>query len=286
MAKKSVLGRGLGTLLADADKVGNTALNMIQEIPIAQIIANPNQPRTTFDDESLSELAQSIKELGIVQPLTVRKLGDKFQIIAGERRFRAAKLAGLAEVPAYIRDVDDEQVLELALVENIQREDLDPIEIAISYQRLMEECSLTQETLSDRVGKKRATVANYLRLLKLPAEIQLGLREHLLQMGHARALLSIADYDQQVQIYDKILKEGLSVRKVEELAKEANKTEKKPVTKPQKNNDYKALENHLESHFKAKVQLQRSRNGKGKITIAFTSDTDLERIIGLLDQTK
>lgn len=283
MAKKSVLGRGLGTLLADAEKVGNPAMNTIQEIPIVQIVANPNQPRTTFDDEALAELAQSIKELGIVQPLTVRKLGNQYQIIAGERRYRAAKLAGLTEVPAYIRDVDDEQVLELSLVENIQREDLDPIEIAISYQRLMEECNLTQELLSDRVGKKRATVANYLRLLKLPAEIQLGLREHLLQMGHARALLSVSDYDKQVIIYDKILKEGLSVRRVEELAKEAEKSPKKLTVKEKKANDYIALENHLESHFGTKVQLKRSNNGKGKITISFSSDTDLERIIALLD---
>lgn len=282
MTKKR-LGRGLGTLLADADKVGSVAMNTIQEIPIIQIVPNPNQPRTTFDDEALSELAQSIKEVGIVQPLTVRKIGGQYQIIAGERRYRAAKIAGLTQVPAYIRNVDDEQVLELALVENIQREDLDPIEIAISYQRLMEECNLTQELLSDRVGKKRATVANYLRLLKLPAEIQLGLREHLLQMGHARALLSIADYDRQVAIYDKILREGLSVRKVEELVKETQKTVNKTGSKTSKTSEYKSLENHLESHFNTKVQLQRSKNGKGKITISFASDMDLERIIALLD---
>lgn len=285
MAKKSVLGRGLGTLLADAEKVGNIAVNSIQEIAIEKITPNPHQPRTTFDDETLSELAQSIKEIGIVQPLTVRKLGEKYQIIAGERRYRAAKIAGLTEVPAYIRDVDDEQVLELALVENIQREDLDSIEIAISYQRLMEECNLTQELLSERVGKKRATVANYLRLLKLPAEIQLGLREHLLQMGHARALLSISDYDKQISIYNKILREGLSVRKVEELAKETDKRGRKAPTKPSLNSDYNALENHLGNHFDAKVQLQRSKNGKGKITISFASDMDLERIISLLDRT-
>ncbi|MBS9768838.1 MAG: ParB/RepB/Spo0J family partition protein [Flavobacteriaceae bacterium] len=283
MAKKR-LGRGLGSLLADAEKVGVKEVSAIQEIPIAQIVPNPNQPRTSFDDEALAELAQSIKELGIVQPLTVRKVGNQYQIIAGERRYRASKLAGLTQVPAYIRDVDDEQVLELALVENIQREDLDPIEIAISYQRLMEECALTQELLSDRVGKKRATVANYLRLLKLPAEIQLGLRENLLQMGHARALLSIADYDKQIFVYDKILKEGLSVRKVEELAKEGE-TPKKTVTAKAKDTTYKSLENHLENHFNSKVQLQRNKNGKGKITISFTSDADLERIIALLDHT-
>lgn len=284
MTKKR-LGRGLGTLLADAEKVGNTAVSAIQEIPISRIVPNPNQPRTTFDDEALAELAQSIKELGIVQPLTVRKLGNEYQIIAGERRYRAAKIAGLSEVPAYIREVDDEQVLELALVENIQREDLDPIEIAISYQRLMEECKLTQELLSDRVGKKRATVANYLRLLKLPAEVQLGLREHLLQMGHARALLSVSDYDRQVVIYDRILREGLSVRKVEELVKETGNAVRKSSPKAEKNSEYRSLENHLESHFSTKVQLQRSKNGKGKITISFASDTDLERIISLLDRT-
>lgn len=284
MAKKSVLGRGLGSLLADAEKVGTQVVNTIQEIPIEQIKPNPNQPRTTFDDAALAELAQSIKELGIVQPLTVRKQGVIYQIIAGERRYRAAKIAGLKAVPAYIRDVDDENVLELALVENIQREDLDPIEIAISYLRLMEECKLTQETLSDRVGKKRATVANYLRLLKLPAEIQLGLRERVLQMGHARALLGIADYDKQIAVYNKILKEGLSVRSVEQLAKENNGVKKTANKKQQDNKTYESLQKHLADFFTSKVTLQRSKNGKGKITIPFSSDADLERIIDILDR--
>lgn len=284
MAKKSVLGRGLGSLLADAEKVGTQVVNTIQEIPIEQIKPNPNQPRTTFDDAALAELAQSIKELGIVQPLTVRKQGVIYQIIAGERRYRAAKIAGLKAVPAYIRDVDDENVLELALVENIQREDLDPIEIAISYLRLMEECKLTQETLSDRVGKKRATVANYLRLLKLPAEIQLGLRERVLQMGHARALLGIADYDKQIAVYNKILKEGLSVRSVEQLAKENSSVKKTANKKQQDNKTYESLQKHLADFFTSKVTLQRSKNGKGKITISFSSDADLERIIDILDR--
>lgn len=284
MAKKSVLGRGLGSLLADAEKVGTQVVNTIQEIPIEQIKPNPNQPRTTFDDTALAELAQSIKELGIVQPLTVRKQGVIYQIIAGERRYRAAKIAGLKAVPAYIRDVDDENVLELALVENIQREDLDPIEIAISYLRLMEECKLTQETLSDRVGKKRATVANYLRLLKLPAEIQLGLRERVLQMGHARALLGIADYDKQIAVYNKILREGLSVRSVEQLAKENNGVKKTANKKQQDNKTYESLQKHLADFFTSKVTLQRSKNGKGKITISFSSDADLERIIDILDR--
>lgn len=284
MAKKSVLGRGLGSLLADAEKVGTQVVNTIQEIPIEQIKPNPNQPRTTFDDAALAELAQSIKELGIVQPLTVRKQGVIYQIIAGERRYRAAKIAGLKAVPAYIRDVDDENVLELALVENIQREDLDPIEIAISYLRLMEECKLTQETLSDRVGKKRATVANYLRLLKLPAEIQLGLRERVLQMGHARALLGIADYDKQIAVYNKILKEGLSVRSVEQLAKENSSVKKIANKKQQDNKTYESLQKHLADFFTSKVTLQRSKNGKGKITISFSSDADLERIIDILDR--
>lgn len=284
MAKKSVLGRGLGSLLADAEKVGTQVVNTIQEIPIEQIKPNPNQPRTTFDDAALAELAQSIKELGIVQPLTVRKQGVIYQIIAGERRYRAAKIAGLKAIPAYIRDVDDENVLELALVENIQREDLDPIEIAISYLRLMEECKLTQETLSDRVGKKRATVANYLRLLKLPAEIQLGLRERVLQMGHARALLGIADYDKQIAVYNKILKEGLSVRSVEQLAKENSSVKKTANKKQQDNKTYESLQKHLADFFTSKVTLQRSKNGKGKITISFSSDADLERIIDILDR--
>lgn len=283
MTKKSVLGRGLGTLLADADKVSTASANTIQEIPISQIVPNQKQPRTSFDDETLAELAQSIKELGIVQPLTVRKIGDKYQIIAGERRFRASKIAGLKTVPAYIRNVDDEQVLEMALVENIQREDLDPIEISISYQRLMEECNLTQEMLSERIGKKRATVANYLRLLNLPAEIQLGLRERALQMGHARALLSISDYDRQIQIYNQILKEGLSVRRVEELAKSKGS---KPRGTHTPNNDYESLRQHLSAFFDTKVDLQRSKNGKGKITISFTSDAELERVLSLLDKKK
>lgn len=283
MTKKSVLGTGLGTLLADADKVNTASANTIQEIPISQIVPNQKQPRTSFDDEALAELAQSIKELGIVQPLTVRKVGDKYQIIAGERRFRASKIAGLNKVPAYIRNVDDEQVLEMALVENIQREDLDPIEISISYQRLMEECNLTQEMLSERIGKKRATVANYLRLLNLPAEIQLGLRERVLQMGHARALLSISDYDKQILVYNQILKEGLSVRRVEELAKSK---ENKPKRTRVSNTDYDSLRQHLSAFFETKVDLQRSKNGKGKITISFTSDAELERVLSLLDKKK
>lgn len=283
MTKKSVLGRGLGTLLADADKVNTASANTIQEIPISQIVPNQKQPRTFFDDEALAELAQSIKELGIVQPLTVRKVGDKYQIIAGERRFRASKIAGLNKVPAYIRNVDDEQVLEMALVENIQREDLDPIEISISYQRLMEECNLTQEMLSERIGKKRATVANYLRLLNLPAEIQLGLRERVLQMGHARALLSISDYDKQILVYNQILKEGLSVRRVEELAKSK---ENKPKRTRVSNTDYDSLRQHLSAFFETKVDLQRSKNGKGKITISFASDAELERVLSLLDKKK
>lgn len=283
MTKKSVLGRGLGTLLADADKVNTASANTIQEIPISQIVPNQKQPRTSFDDEALAELAQSIKELGIVQPLTVRKVGDKYQIIAGERRFRASKIAGLNKVPAYIRNVDDEQVLEMALVENIQREDLDPIEISISYQRLMEECNLTQEMLSERIGKKRATVANYLRLLNLPAEIQLGLRERVLQMGHARALLSISDYDKQILVYNQILKEGLSVRRVEELAKSK---ENKPKRTRVSNTDYDSLRQHLSAFFETKVDLQRSKNGKGKITISFASDAELERVLSLLDKKK
>lgn len=285
MAEKR-LGRGLKTLLADADKIGSQIVNSIQEISIEQITPNPNQPRTTFDDSTLKELAQSIKELGLVQPLTVRKKGDIYQIIAGERRYRAAKMAGLSTVPAYIRNVNDENILELALVENIQREDLDPIEISISYQRLMDECNITQEILSERVGKKRATVANYLRLLKLPAEIQLGLRERALQMGHARALLSITDYDKQIALYNLILRDGLSVRRVEELAKQqTTKTRKKTALKTSGiSTEYQALQQHLEDFFTAKIVLQRNKNGKGKITIPFSSDNDLERIIDILDR--
>ncbi len=282
MAKKEALGKGLGALLSDASKFKTAPANTISEIDLDLIDVNPGQPRTSFNDETLQELSQSIRKLGIVQPLTVRKVGVRYQIIAGERRYRASKLAGLKTIPAFVRDADDDNILELALVENIQREDLDPMEIAISYQRLMDECSLTQESLSERVGKKRATVANYMRLLKLPAEVQLGLKERLLQMGHARALLTIEDKEFQVGLYQQIIKDGLSVRRVEELARKGKKKKKNTIVA--NSEEYASLEEHLSGFFSSKVVLQRSKNGKGKITIPFRSDEELEQIIRTLDK--
>ena len=296
MAKKNALGRGLGALIADAaeeERPVQTTVSAIQEIALTDIRPNPFQPRTEFDEEALNELATSIKSIGIVQPITVRAVENgKYEIIAGERRYRASKLAGLETIPAYIRKTEDESLLELALIENIQREDLNAIEVAISYQRLIDECSLTQDGLSERVGKKRTTIANYLRLLKLPAQIQLAIRDKKVSMGHARAIISIEDPDTQFMIFEQILKYDFSVRKVEEIVRElANpKIEPEPEEKParvEKRNeigDYIELQKHLSRRFDARVQLKRNEDGKGKIIIAFKSDLELERIIGLLDK--
>lgn len=289
MARKNALGRGLGALIENADEVtkGKPAAS-INEIEISKIEANPWQPRTKFDEERLNELAVSIKEIGIIQPLTLRKVEDeKYQLIAGERRFRAAKIAGLDRVPAYVRTADDDTMLEMALVENIQREDLDPIEVAISYQRLIEECKLTQESLSDRVGKKRSTISNYLRLLKLPAEVQLGLVEKQISMGHARAIINVEDPGIQLMLFEQTIKHDFSVRKVEELVRELNadkKAKKEEKAKPALPEEYQALKKQLSSFFKTNIQFTRSENGKGKITIPFRSDDELEKIISILDQ--
>ncbi|HAH22366.1 MAG TPA: chromosome partitioning protein ParB [Prolixibacteraceae bacterium] len=290
MAKKSVLGRGLGALIDGADTYNNEVRSSINEVELSKIVANPYQPRTTFDEEALNELAASIKEIGIIQPITLRKVDDNhYQIIAGERRFRASKIAGLTAIPAYVRTADDEAMLEMALVENIQREDLDAIEIALSYQRLIEECKLTQEDLSDRVGKKRSTVTNYLRLLKLPAKIQKGIVEKLIAMGHARALVNIKDSDMQLMIYDETLKNDLSVRRVEEIVRNYNddnasfKSEEKPV-KEKFPTEYEDLKNHLNKFFHSKIDFRMDQSGKGKIVIPFTSTKDLERILGILDK--
>lgn len=288
MAKKSALGRGLGALIDDVDEVqAKPEKSISNEIEISKIEANPYQPRTKFDEEALKELAQSIKELGIVQPLTVRKINNNsYQLIAGERRFRAAKIAGLTSVPVYIRLADDDKMLELALVENIQREDLDSIEVAISYQRLIDEIKLTQESLSERVGKKRSTISNYLRLLKLPAEIQKGIREKRLLMGHARALVNVDDPKSQLDIFKLTVENDFSVRKVEELVRELNKgsKDKKTPSKTSLPKEYESLKDHLSQHFKTKVDLKRTNNGKGKIIIPFKSDDDLERILAVMDQ--
>ncbi|NJO70351.1 MAG: ParB/RepB/Spo0J family partition protein [Bacteroidetes bacterium] len=226
IAKKSSLGRGLGALIEDVES-SKPAENVasINDIEIRSIEINPFQPRKTFDEEALMELSASIKQLGIIQPITVRKIdNDKYQLITGERRFRASQMAGLQTIPAYIRNADDQAMLELALVENIQREDLDAIEIAISYQRLIDECSLTQEDMSDRVGKKRSTIANYLRLLKLPAEIQAGIRHKKITMGHARALVNVDDAEKQLSIYHHVIEEGLSVRSTEDIVRNFNRS--------------------------------------------------------------
>ena len=294
--KKSALGRGLGALIEEASDAQSKTETVaaINEIEIRLIEVNPFQPRKTFDEDALNELATSIRELGIIQPITVRQLeSGKYQLITGERRFRASQLAGLTKMPAYVRTADDQAMLELALVENIQREDLDAIEISISYQRLLDECNLTQENLSDRVGKKRSTVANYLRLLRLPAEIQLGIRQRKISMGHARALINIESPEEQVKIYMTILEDGLSVRQVEELVRALNtpKEEILPVTdgKPVRKSDdasseFKDFRDHLRNYFNPKVELKRNSNGAGKIVIPFNSDNELIQIMSMVEK--
>ena len=293
MVKRSALGRGLGALITDAaedPKQRPEAVAAIQELRLEDIRPNPFQPRTEFDEEALNELAASIKSIGIVQPITVRAIEEgKYEIIAGERRFRASKIAGAETIPAYIRKTEDESLLELALIENIQREDLNAIEVAISYQRLLDECKLTQDGLSERVGKKRTTITNYLRLLKLPAPIQLAIRDKKISMGHARAIIGIEDPETQFMIFEQILKYDFSVRKVEEIVRElANpKTEGEERTLSRKKTeigDYIAFQKHLAQRFNTKVELKRNETGKGKIVISFKSDDELEKIIGLLDK--
>jgi ParB family chromosome partitioning protein len=291
MAKRNALGKGLGALIEDAGNENHHQVDAVNEISLENIEVNPYQPRTNFNEGALNELASSIKEIGVIQPITVRKINEsKFQLITGERRFRAAKIAGIKKMPAFIRTADDQAMLEMALVENIQREDLDAIEVAISYQRLIEECSLTQENLSGRVGKKRATISNYLRLLKLPAEIQLGIRDHKISMGHARALINIEDPEKQLQAYYRIVDEGLSVRKTEEMIRELSSNPTQPNTqkrtKQELPEEYKQLRNHLATHFNTNIDVKRNDNGKGKIVIPFRSDKDLERIMSIINQGK
>ncbi len=288
--KKNALGRGLGALLQNPETdvtSGSSAghVGAISEIPISQIEANPFQPRTHFDQEKLDELATSIQQLGIIQPVTVRKLGyDKYQLISGERRFRASQLAGLTEVPAYVRIANDQAMLEMALVENIQRDELDAIEVALSYQRLIEECDLTQEALSERVGKQRSTIANYLRLLKLPPEIQKGLVDGLLTMGHARALINIDDAAEQLRLYSQIVSEQLSVRQTEERsrsAKQAKTVQKKPASGTPM--AVQRIVSHVQGQLGAPVSIKADATGKGTLTIRFKDDRDLERVLSILD---
>lgn len=288
--KKGPLGRGLGALIDGVEKeVLEKKVEANLQIDINSIDANPFQPRTRFDSQSLEELAASIRQLGIVQPLTVRETGEgRYQLIAGERRLRAARMAGLTHVPAYIRTADDTAMLEMALVENIQREDLDAMEVAITYQRLIEECSLTQEQLSDRVGKQRSTVANYLRLLRLPAEIQLGIRNRNLTMGHARTLVNIDDAKKQINVFYHIIQEDLSVRATEDLVRHLQSgAVKDPVRgelKKKLNTDYEELAAQLSKLFESHVQFRINEKGRGKIVIPFSDSDEMERIIAMLDK--
>jgi len=294
MSKKMALGKGLGALIDDAiDPTRNQGASerhivneLVNEIDIDTIDVNPFQPRTQFDEEGLQELADSIAKLGIIQPLTVRAVDGRFQLISGERRLRAAKLAGLTSIPVFIRTADDQGMLEMSLVENIQREDLNAIEVAISYQRLIEECNLTQETLSGRVGKKRATISNYLRLLKLPAEIQLGISQNLISMGHARALITIDDPKAQLNIYSQIINEGLSVRRVEELVRLANEPlienpSKAKETKRKKNLGEQeiVLKEHLTNRLGLRADVKPGQKGDGKIVISYNNQAELEAIL-------
>ena len=291
--KKGGLGRGLNALIEGSydKKVDPQILhevNTIAEIKLSQIETNPFQPRTHFDQTALEELAESIKVQGIIQPITVRQLdANTFQLISGERRFQASKLAGLETIPAYIRKADDQQMLEMALIENIQREQLNAIEIALSYQRLLTECNLKQEELGDRVGKKRTTVTNYLRLLKLPPDIQIGLRDQKITMGHARALINIDNIDLQLEVYNKAVAEELSVRKVEELVRNLSKPKKQPTDRAdipaEHQAELKKVETRLSSHFGTKIYVKTSTEGKGEIKIPFVSTDDLNRILEILN---
>lgn len=290
--RKNALGRGLGALLQDSNDAENEAVlpaapSSISEIPVGEIEVNPFQPRTDFDQEALEELSESIKVQGIIQPITVRKLADKqYQLISGERRLQASKLAGLESIPAYIRTADDQQMLEMALIENIQRENLNAIEIALSYQRLLAECNLKQEELGDRVGKKRTTVNNYLRLLKLPPDIQAGLRDGQISMGHARALINVEDIDIQLSIFRNIIKNELSVRKTEDLVRQyqSKATEKENAKeKPHLSYEMKNIQSKLSSHFGTKVILKNDNGNKGEIKIPYVSHEDLNRILEIIN---
>ena len=299
--KRNALGRGLGALLKDADSVKSknaaaaegTAANTsnLNEIPIDQIEVNNYQPRSHFNDEALKELSESIKIQGIIQPITVRQLApNQYQLISGERRLRASKLAGLTKIPAYIRIANDQQMLEMALIENIQRENLNPIEIAISYQRMITECNLKQEELGDRVGKNRSTVTNYVRLLKLPPDIQVALRDNDISMGHARCIVGLDKVEQQLYVLNKIKSEELSVRAVEELVRNLQnkpiasdaKSENKSAT-PAANAEISTLQNKLTSHFGTKIQVKSDKQFKGEIKIPFVSAEDLNRILEILN---
>jgi len=318
MSKKSALGKGLGALIKQSETdIPERQANATHNIDIRNIEVNPYQPRTGFDPEALEELAASIRQLGIIQPITVRETGEEqYQIISGERRYRASLIAGLTEIPAYIRHADDNSMLELALVENIQREDLDAMEVAVSYQRLLDECQLTQENVSERVGKKRSTIANYLRLLKLPAEIQLAIRQRQISMGHARALINIEQTEHQLQLFQEIIENGLSVRQVETAARQINHPEPGPtvaetiVSAPENeqapenvaeqvlyedpqpfvyipsNDDVQQLKEQLGGYFGTKVDFKRDKTGAGRIVISFRTDAELQYILQMAEKCK
>ncbi len=292
--RKNALGRGLGALLNDSP--GNTpqmprkaaiaSSNSINEISLESIEVNPFQPRTHFNEEALNELKDSIKTQGIIQPITVRKLTtDTYQLISGERRLQASKLAGLKTIPTYIRSANDQQMLEMALIENIQRENLNSIEVALSYQQLITECGLKQEELGDRVGKKRSTVTNYLRLLKLPPDVQASIQEGAISMGHARALIGIENVEVLLDIFKKIIQQGLSVRKTEEMVRFLTSSDsEKLVAKPTNNSpEIQKLQSELSSHFGSKIQIKADNKNKGEIKIPFVSTQDLNRILEILD---
>jgi len=297
--KRSALGKGLSALLESAEtditsnSGGNGIVGSISNISISNIEANPFNPRTNFEKEALQELSDSIRAHGIIQPLTVRKLGrDKYQLISGERRFRASQLAGLNEVPAYVRIANDQTMLEMALVENIQREDLNPIEVALSYQRLIEECDLTQDQLSQKISKSRTSITNHLRMLKLPAEIQAGVRNMEISMGHARALVSAGDEVTQIALFQRVVREKLSVRDIEALirgeeivtpAEKEKGVAKKSIAIPISNNEY-VFKEHLSDQLATKVDIKKSENGSGRIIVNFNSEVDLNRIMELLNK--
>ncbi len=294
---KDLLGRGIRSLLQNIDTdlkttAGNLKTDVVESvtnvlrIPLENILTNPKNPRHDFDETALNELAASLKQFDIVQPLTVSKLADgKYQLVAGERRLRAAKIAGLKDVPAYIRQANDNELLELALLENLQREDLNAIEIGLSYKRMMDELNYTQEQVAERMGKERSTVANFIRLLKLPPNIQLAVRNGILSMGHARALINIDTIDKQIYVYNEIKSRQLSVRQTEELVRNLyrNKTAVKSVTNTTINNAYKRIEDNLATHFSTKVSIKNSSKGTGSITIEYYSQDELNKILDLMN---
>ena len=291
--KYPALGRGLDALIS-TEEVLTQGSSSVGEVPIGRIVANPGQPRREFDVTALNDLADSIRQIGIIQPITLRKMEDgSYQIIAGERRWRACQMAGLDSIPAYVRTADDEKMMQMALVENIQREDLNAIEIALAYQNLLEQYDLTQDALSEKVGKKRATIANYLRLLKLPAQVQMAIQKREMDQGHARALLGLQQPSMQVKLFSEIQQKGYSVRQVEEMVKAINAGE--TVTSGGKRfkdrkkglpEEYVPLRDHLADFFQTKVQMTCSSEGKGSISIAFGSEEELERIIALFDKLR